>query len=111
MFDTCFSTAPSVTTSRSAIAAFERPSAISERTSRSRGVRSSRRESRRPPSSCATASGSSAVTALGDPPDRLDEVAHVGHAVLEEIAHAAAAVGEQLRRERLLHVLREDEHR
>src|SRR4051794_11323040 len=37
MFATCFSTAPTVTTSCAAIAAFDRPSAINPSTSRSRG--------------------------------------------------------------------------
>ena len=45
MLATCFSTAPSVTTSAAAIAALERPSAISASTSRSRGVSSSERSS------------------------------------------------------------------
>ena len=64
MLVTCFSTARSVTTSCSAMAWFERPSAISSSTSRSRGVRSSSGSSRRArPSSWATTSGSSA-----DPP-------------------------------------------
>ena len=44
---TCFSTARSVTTSSSAIAAFDRPSAISPRTSRSRGEIASSGSSRR----------------------------------------------------------------
>ena len=61
MFETCFSTAPSVTTSSSAMATFERPSAISASTSRSRGVSSSSGPSSRWPSSWETASGSSAV--------------------------------------------------
>jgi hypothetical protein len=39
MLETCFSTAPGVTTIARAIAAFVRPSAISSMTSRSRGVR------------------------------------------------------------------------
>ena len=42
---------------------------------------------------------------------RVDEVAHVGHAVLEQVADAAGAVGEQLGRVRLLDVLGQDQHR
>ena len=62
MLATCFSTAPVVSTSSRAIAAFERPSAISESTSVSRGVsRSIGPCTRRREKSCATTSGSSAV--------------------------------------------------
>ena len=61
MLVTCFSTARSVTTMCSAIALFERPSAISSSTSRSRGVSSSSGSSRRArPTSWETTSGSSA---------------------------------------------------
>src|SRR3954454_8553684 len=59
---TCFSTARSVTTRASAMAALERPSAIRPSTSRSRAVRPSSGSSRRRrPSSRATTSGSSAL--------------------------------------------------
>src|SRR5215208_2573845 len=62
---TCFSTARSVTTSASAIALLERPSAIRPSTSRSRAVRLSSGSSRlRRPSSSATTSGSSAEPPL-----------------------------------------------
>ena len=61
MLAMCFSTALSVSTSASAMPAFERPSAISASTSRSRGVSASTGLARRRPSSCATTSGSSAV--------------------------------------------------
>ena len=55
MLVTCFSTARSVTTSRPAIPAFDRPSAISSRTSRSRGVSESIGSvPRRRPTSCET---------------------------------------------------------
>src|SRR5581483_4302308 len=61
MLVTCFSTARSVTTSRSPIAWFDRPSAISPSTSRSRGVRRSSGSSRLVlPTSRATTAGSSA---------------------------------------------------
>src|SRR3954470_3380425 len=60
MLVTCFSTARSVTTMRSAIALFDRPSAISSRTSRSRGVTSaSGSEPRRRPTRRDTIDGSS----------------------------------------------------
>ena len=62
MLDTCFSTAPSLTTRAAAIAVFDRPSAISASTSLSRGVsRSSGSRRRARESSCDTTSGSSAV--------------------------------------------------
>src|SRR3954454_2482715 len=61
MLVTCFSTARSVTTSRSAIAWFDRPSAMSSSTSRSRGVSCEIGSSpRRRPTRRDTTSGSSA---------------------------------------------------
>ena len=60
MLVTCFSTACGVTTSTSAMPLFERPSAISSSTSRSRGVSASSGSSRRlRPNMCATTVGSS----------------------------------------------------
>ena len=49
--------------------------------------------------------------ALGDAADGVDELAHVGDAVLEQVADAAAPVGEQLGGVGPLDVLREHEHR
>src|SRR5204863_363346 len=49
--------------------------------------------------------------ALRDAAYGVDELLHVGDAVLEQVADAAAPVGQQLGRERALDVLREDEHR
>src|SRR6185503_1060097 len=49
--------------------------------------------------------------ALGDAADRVDELADVGDAVLEQVADTAAAVGQQLGGERPLDVLREHEDR
>src|SRR4051794_5729103 len=49
--------------------------------------------------------------ALRHAPDGVDELAHVGDAVLEQVADAAAAIREQLGRERPLDVLRQDEPR
>ena len=58
----CFSAAPSVMLSCSAIPMFVRPSAIAARTSRSRGVSDASGSSARLRAmSCATTSGSSAV--------------------------------------------------
>ena len=111
MLVTCFSTARSVTTSRSAIAWFERPSAISSSTSRSRGVSSSSGSSR------AAAADElrddrrvERRAALGDAPHRGGELVDVGDAVLEQVADALGAVGEQLERVARLDVLREHEH-
>ena len=91
--------------------AFERPSAISASTSFSRGVSSRASRSCLRPTKCATTSGSSAVPPSADAADGLDEGVDVHHTVLEQVADAAAAVGEQLARVRLLDVLREDEDR
>ena len=49
--------------------------------------------------------------AAGHAPERVHELAHVADPVLEEIADAAGAIGEQLRRVLALHVLAEDQHR
>src|ERR1700710_234310 len=109
MFVTCFSTAPSVTTSTPAIELFVRPSAISSSTSRSRGESCSS-GSWRPlrTSSCDTTSGARAAPpAGGDPPQRVQEVAHVGHAVLEQVADAAAVAGQEVHGVALLDVLGE----
>lgn len=46
-----------------------------------------------------------------DAPQRLDEVGGVEHAVLEQVADSARAVGEQLAGVDLLDVLRQHEHR
>ena len=47
----------------------------------------------------------------GDPVDGLEEVARLGHAVLEQVPDTARIASEQLARVALLDVLREDEHR
>ena len=110
MFATCFSTAPTVSISALAMPAFERPSAISPSTSSSRGVSAAsgpslpREELRhdlrieRRPAPC-------------DARDRVDELADVHHAVLEQIADAALPVGKQLGGVGQLDVLRDDEDR
>ena len=77
--------------------AFERPSAISASTSFSRGVSAASRSCRRP-TKCATTSGSSAVPPLATRRTASTNASDVHHAVLEQVADAAAAVGEQLAR-------------
>ena len=110
MLLTCFSTALSLTTRARAIAGLLRPSAISASTSRSRGVsRSSGSRRRERASSCATTSGSSAVPPAPTRRTRLDELADVGDAVLQQVADAAGVAGEQLGGVALLDVLRQHE--
>ncbi|EQD86671.1 hypothetical protein N599_08175 [Saccharopolyspora erythraea D] len=46
----------------------------------------------------------------GDAAQGVDELVDAGHAVLEQVAHAAAAVGEQLAGVGLLDVLGEHQH-
>ena len=111
MLVTCFSTARWVTKSRSPIAWFERPSAISSSTSRSRGVSSASGSSfRRRPTSCETIVGSSA-----EPPSPTRRTAAANSptsddAVLQQVADALGALGEEVERVLRLDVLREDEH-
>ena len=111
MLVTCFSTARRVTNRRSAIAWFERPSAISSSTSRSRGESSSSGSSRRClPDELADDGRIERRAALGDAPDGRGELLHVGHAVLEQVADALGALREELHRVARLDVLGEDEH-
>ena len=49
--------------------------------------------------------------ALGDPADGVDELVHVHHAVLQQVADAAPSVREKLGRVLLLDVLRDDQDR
>ena len=107
---TCFSTARSVTTSSAAIAALERPSAISPSTSRSRGVSSSSGSSR------ALAAehlrddlGVERRAAAADAAHRVGERVDVGDPVLEQVAEPLGALGEQLARVGDLDVLGEHE--
>ena len=109
--ETYFSTGRSVITSLSAIPWFDRPSAISSSTSRSRGVSSAIGSSRR--SLREEGRDDDRVerrAAVGDPSDGGDEVVDVADPVLEQVADALGRVGEQLHREAQLDVLREDEH-
>ena len=108
---TCFSTTPAEMTSVLAMAAFERPWAMSERTSRSRGVSVARESARRlAPEKLADHFRVEYGAALRDPGDRVDEVADVGDAVLEQVADARRGAGEQIRSGPGLDVLGEDEH-
>ena len=110
MLAMCASTVFGARDRRSQIAWFERPSAISARTSRSRSVRSSSgTRARRRPTSWATTSGS-----ITEPPFAIrrigvGEVVEVVDPVLEQVADAARTVGHQAQRERRLDVLRQDE--
>ena len=91
MLEMCFSTAPSVTTRRSAIggvACGPRPSGTAP--SRSRGAEACARvASRRRPSSWATTSGSRAVPPSPTRRIGVEELADVGDPVLEQVADAA----------------------
>ena len=94
MLVTCFSTARSVTNRRSAIAWFERPSAISSSTSRSRGVSSSSGSSaRRRPTSWLTTAGSSAEPPSPTRRTALANCSRSAIAVLEQVADALGALG------------------
>ena len=73
------------------MATFERPSAISASTSRSRGVSSSSGPSSRCAEQLGDDLGVERGAALGDAAHGVDEVAHVGHAVLEQVADARRA--------------------
>ena len=111
MLVTCFSTARGEMNSRWPIAWFDRPSAISSSTSRSRG------ESRATGSSRAIAADElgdhervECRAALGDAANRGDELVDVGDAVLEQVAEPLGALAEQLDGVGVSDVLREDEH-
>ena len=112
MLATCFSTAPTVSTSsrgdRRVRAALGHQAEHLELARRERG-RAGRRPAARA-KSCATTSGSSAVPPRRDAAHGVDEVVDVHDPVLQQVADAAAAVGEQLGRVGLLDVLRDDQH-
>ena len=109
MLRTCFSTVPSVTQSRPAMPALERPSAISASTSRSRALSTARGSLRRcaPTSSC-TSAGSTTDGPPGDPVERADELVDVHDPALEQVADPLAA-GQQRHRVLDLDVRREDQ--
>ena len=66
---------------------------------------------RRRENSCGDHVGIERGAAVGDAPDRLQEVGDVHDAVLEQVADATAAVGQQLLGVGLLDVLGDDQHR
>ena len=86
-----------------------RPSAITSSTSRSRGVSSSSAP-RRPRIIVATTSGSSTDPPRATRATRGDEALDLGDAVLEQVADALGAVGQQLARVALLEMGGEHEH-
>ncbi len=110
MLDTCFSTAPSLTTSRSAMALLLRPSAINDRTSRSRGVSCGERVRATARKQLLHHLGVEHGTAGGHPLQRIGQVVQGRDPVLEQVADAALAVGEQILRVCLLDVLRQHQH-
>ena len=115
MFEMCFSTAPSVTTSSRAIAALVRPWAISSSVSRSRAVSASIACGRRPRAVAVAHQRADDLAvergaAAGDPADRVDERPHLAHALLEQVADAALARCQQLAGVGRLDVLGEHQH-
>ena len=107
----CLLTAFSVTNSRAAIAAFERPSAIRPSTSRSRAVSRSSGASLRAGQQRRDHLGVEHGAAGGDPAYGVDERRDVGDPVLEQVADRPLAALEQLARVELLDVLRQHEDR
>ena len=109
MLATCFSTAPTVSTSRSAIAELERPSAISASTSSSRAERTSSGPPAFRDEQLRHDLGVERRPARPDAPHGGDEVVDVHDPVLQEVADPAAPVGEELGGVGLLDVLRHDQ--
>ena len=108
---TCRSTAGTVMTRASAIPRLERPSAISARTSRSRGVRASIGLR---PATPADQSGDDVWVqhgpARGHAPDRVDEGLDIADMMLEQVADALGSIGEKLARVMILQELRQHEY-
>ena len=97
MLVTWRSTAPTVTTSRSAMAAFERPSAIKVDTSRSRLVRpASGPRGARPSDHSLDDLWIQRRTATRDAPDGLGEQRQIAEPVLEQVADPFRAVTDEL---------------
>ena len=87
MLATCFSTVPPVTTSAPAMPAFERPSAISASTWRSRaGQRRQAVGAAAGPQQLADDLGVERRAAGGDPLQRVGELGDVGHPLLQQVA-------------------------
>jgi hypothetical protein len=101
------STARGLRASCPAMARFERPSARSPRTSRSRSERASSRGADEARDHLRVEGGA----ALGDPLDGVDELGHVAHAVLEQVPDAGGVVAHELEHVGRLEVLGEDEDR
>jgi hypothetical protein len=85
--------------------ALVRPSAITAKTSCSRGVKAPSGSPRRAPTSRATTSGSSAEPPRSDPSQGVEEVIDVKHAVLEQVPETPA--NHQIHRMPRLYVLRQ----
>ena len=108
---TCASTVRSVTYSRAAIALFDRPSATSARTSRSRSLSAaSGSASALPPEQAGHDRRVDDRLAFVDATDRLDERRRGEDPVLEQVADPLGVGVEQPHRVRRLDVLREHEH-
>ena len=93
------------------MARLDRPSARSERTSRSRSLRSSSSEPRRPPTRLLTTAGVEGGSSRGDALDGVEESRHVANAILEQVADARRVVADQLEHVGRLEVLGEHEDR
>src|SRR4051794_32067001 len=91
--------------------ALEKPSAMSARTSRSRGVSSRNGSLARGPDELRDDAWIQGGPAGGHPPDGVGELVGVRDAVLEEIADALGGLGDQVHGVGRLEVLREDEDR
>jgi hypothetical protein len=94
---TCFSTTPGEMCSVPAMAALERPSAMSESTSRSRCEGGQGAGPAAGAEELADDFGVEYGAALRDSGDRVDEVADVGDAVFEQVADAGRRTREELR--------------
>jgi hypothetical protein len=105
------STARGLRASCPAMARFERPSARSPRTSRSRSERGVEQGAAAPAHEARDDLRVEGGAALGDPLDGVDELGHVAHAVLEQVPDAGGVVAHELEHVGRLEVLGEDEDR
>ena len=92
------------------IARLERPSAISESTSRSRSVSSSSAERAVAADEALHDLGVEGRAAAGDALDGVDELGDVAHAVLQQVADPRGVVADELQHVGRLEVLGEHEH-
>ena len=109
MLAMCASTVFGARNNASQIAWFERPSAISARTSRSRSVRSSSGTRPPPADELGHDLRIDHRSPARDPADGFAEVVQVLDAVLEQVADATRPIGHEAHGEGRLDVLREDE--